>query len=174
MTVATDYAGDVARVAERAQRLSLERFCFPHPLPGPYYVLERGGWFSALVKRGADSLEFTIPATNKVEAQHMASTIAHRILATDRINDAGVYLMRCESFVKVGRAKKIGRRLEALTTASPFDVDLLAVLSGQPHHEQTFHMALHAHRHHGEWFRSCAETFEIIARCMRELRSSVA
>ena len=72
-----------------------------------------------------------------------------------------VYVIGCESYVKIGIATDIKRRMRNLTTANPFDLVLL-LYRGVPTSEAAWverdiHARLSGFRHRGEWFTAPIE-----------------
>lgn len=70
---------------------------------------------------------------------------------------AGVYFVKCCNFIKIGCSLDVNQRLQTLTYAMPFELQLLAVLPVIAEDVTRIEAQLHrqfAHlRHRGEWFR---------------------
>ena len=62
-----------------------------------------------------------------------------------------------EGPVKFGRAENVNARLAALSTASPYPLNLVAELDAPDEAERQFHWLLRDHRLNGEWFIWCPE-----------------
>lgn len=73
-----------------------------------------------------------------------------------------VYLLKCQTFYKVGFSQNINNRIESLQSGNPFDITLVdSFKSSNPYvDEQNIHKYLKAYRLHGEWFNipSCVIT----------------
>lgn len=67
-----------------------------------------------------------------------------------------------DSVIKFGVAQSPKERLKELQTGSPVMLELLAFCPGRPHHETMIHRRLMGLRHHGEWFRRCDKSMEIV------------
>ena len=88
------------------------------------------------------------------------STRACRIIRSERkeavseTDNSGVYVMKCQGRYKIGVSGCVSKRLEKLNTASPFEVELVAVFP------TSIPYPLEKHLHHnfsmqnvkGEWF----------------------
>lgn len=64
-----------------------------------------------------------------------------------------VYFIRCREFVKIGIAADVHKRLAALRSGCPYELELLGTVEGGRHRERRLHTVLHSEWHHGEWFR---------------------
>jgi hypothetical protein len=79
----------------------------------------------------------------------------------------GVYFVRANDRVKIGKAVNVNNRLSGLQTSSPFNLELVAVAPGGLAEEAAFHAQFAAHRLRGEWFEWCGP----IARLVHSLRT---
>lgn len=70
-----------------------------------------------------------------------------------------VYVIRCQGFVKIGKAAKVESRIATLRIGNPFDLELIAHLTEGDGHalERALHQRFAAHRHRFEWFREEGE-----------------
>ncbi|HEV2557371.1 MAG TPA: GIY-YIG nuclease family protein [Microvirga sp.] len=74
--------------------------------------------------------------------------------AAGRIRDMEfVYFIRCEGFVKIGRAFSPSARLRDFQVGSPFPLELLATEPGDDRREFALHHRFAEYRVRGEWFR---------------------
>jgi hypothetical protein len=64
-----------------------------------------------------------------------------------------VYFIGGGDWVKIGFAKNISRRLEALRTTCPFPLAVLASFPGSEKRERELHNRFSGYRLSGEWFR---------------------
>jgi hypothetical protein len=72
-----------------------------------------------------------------------------------------VYVMECETFIKVGITKNTESRLGTIRACNPYQVDLLLSFavpleSRAVDIEKAIHTALKKHHHNREWFKSSA------------------
>lgn len=65
-------------------------------------------------------------------------------------------------FIKIGKAKSVGRRLATLQTHSPFDLEILAVANWEDRRERALHRYLQDAHVRGEWFRECEAMTRVI------------
>ncbi len=97
------------------------------------------------------------------------------ILTEDRLQHAlahcikhkperSVYVLLCESFIKVGIAWDVDKRVRQLQTAVPFRIVLLRSWTAKNalHQEQELHLLLSRFHHSGEWFKLTAESIQIV------------
>jgi hypothetical protein len=76
-----------------------------------------------------------------------------------------IYLIEAENgFVKIGRAQKVGDRLQATRTHSPLMTRLIAVWPGGLIDEDALHQRYRSQRHHGEWFEPVGEFADFVSR----------
>lgn len=76
---------------------------------------------------------------------------------------AGVYVVRtCPGFVKVGKSIDIAKRFRELQQCTPYPVQFLGLLSGNPDDERHFHGLFQPWRVRGEWFRFEGAVEEVI------------
>ena len=75
-----------------------------------------------------------------------------------------IYAIRAVNtdFVKIGRAKSVGHRLNEIQTHSPFELEVLAVANYGDAAERIIHQYLEAQWERGEWFRLTPETWQVI------------
>ena len=73
-----------------------------------------------------------------------------------------VYFIRCENFVKIGKANDPDARLADLQVGNPIDLELLFSIPGSFRTERKFHQRFAASRHIGEWFRIEGKLMEYI------------
>lgn len=66
-----------------------------------------------------------------------------------------VYVIKCGTYVKIGKAANVKKRLAGIQGFIPFDIELVAVLTDGDGHqlELDLHKRFAEHRHRGEWFR---------------------
>jgi excisionase family DNA binding protein len=66
-----------------------------------------------------------------------------------------VYVVRCQNFVKIGKATNVESRIKSLQAANPLELEVLKVLTeGNGHQlELELHKRFAAQRHRLEWFR---------------------
>jgi hypothetical protein len=65
-------------------------------------------------------------------------------------------------FVKIGRAKSVGRRLKELDTGCPHELHIEAVADWPDGQESAIHAYLDAHCEKFEWFRDSEKTAKVI------------
>ena len=65
---------------------------------------------------------------------------------------AGVYFVRADGRVKIGKANNVDKRLRDLQTSAPHELELLAVARGGLAEEAAYHRRFVQDRLHGEWF----------------------
>ena len=92
--------------------------------------------------------------------------IVYRTLGNTKV--AGVYFLRCDQFVKIGKAGHVKSRLVQLAAMIPYPVELLAVQRVAELHdltrvEHSLHVKFRHLRHRGEWFRFESELVEYVA-----------
>jgi hypothetical protein len=63
-----------------------------------------------------------------------------------------VYFIRCNEFVKIGRAMDVQQRLTELQVGCPDKLELLATIEGGPKEERAFHKLFSDIHVRGEWF----------------------
>lgn len=73
----------------------------------------------------------------------------------------GVYFVRCQEFVKIGRAGHVGNRIRTAQTFIPWPLELVfmkpcATEAEAIEVEALAHAALAPYRHRGEWFMYCS------------------
>ncbi len=73
-----------------------------------------------------------------------------------------VYFLRCGNFVKVGFSATPNVRIGQLKTASPHDLDVVAVLPGTRDQEAAVHSILASVHHRREWFRDGSEVEAVL------------
>jgi excisionase family DNA binding protein len=90
------------------------------------------------------------------------------------IVDCHVYVIRCERYVKIGKAIDIEKRVSALSAANPFDIETVATFTNCDGHrfELELHRIFAEYRHKGEWFRLEGRLMEWIAGKCEVLPSS--
>lgn len=76
---------------------------------------------------------------------------------------AGVYFARAGDAVKIGVSRNVRRRVQMLSTCSPFPIQLLAVMPGGIQDERALHRRFAHLRMNGEWFRPDSELLDFIA-----------
>lgn len=64
-----------------------------------------------------------------------------------------IYVIKCRSFVKIGRAVDVQNRFRDLQSANPFQLSLIAVFFGGAELETAIHKRFRSSRHQDEWFR---------------------
>ncbi|MDP3940647.1 MAG: GIY-YIG nuclease family protein [Deltaproteobacteria bacterium] len=84
-------------------------------------------------------------------------------LARARPRKNVVYFLRCGDFIKIGWSKEFGRRIKALSTSSPYDIELITTIDGSPKLERELHKRFSSHHHRNEWFRLEGELAYYIA-----------
>lgn len=79
-----------------------------------------------------------------------------------------VYLFKCGKFVKIGRTKSLGARLDAMRTGNPYAIGpLFSILTQHPKEvEATLHDFYSAQRRLGEWFELTDEHLNEIERAV--------
>lgn len=65
--------------------------------------------------------------------------------------------------IKIGHSIDLMKRLVSLLTSSPARLFVIGSIPGGRQKEREIHVALHAHRSHGEWFRKTPEVMAIVA-----------
>ncbi len=77
---------------------------------------------------------------------------------------SGVYFALVHDRVKIGCGRNVRVRLRDLQTASPYELDLVAVLktSDLLHEEAKLHRCFARHRVHGEWFELRDDLLEFV------------
>ena len=75
-----------------------------------------------------------------------------------------IYAIRAvgTQFVKIGRAKSVGRRLKELETGCPHELHIEAVAEWPDPQEAAIHMYLSEHCEKYEWFRDSDRTAQVI------------
>ena len=75
-----------------------------------------------------------------------------------------IYAIRAvgSGFIKFGKANSVGKRLNELETASPYELELVAVAKWPDTAERAIHRILEAHNTKREWFRECPESEQVI------------
>lgn len=70
-------------------------------------------------------------------------------------SNCDVYVIKCGTYIKVGKAINVDRRIAGMRTLIPFDIELVAVLTAEDGHllEMDLHKRFAEHRHRGEWFK---------------------
>jgi hypothetical protein len=75
---------------------------------------------------------------------------------------AGVYVFRCNEFIKNGRAGDIAMRFAAILAVNPY-LEFVCRLSIDADDEAVWQLLFAKHRHRGEWFRLYAILEELDA-----------
>lgn len=85
--------------------------------------------------------------------------VLHRCGPIDRmtLTVRGVYLAQCQSFIKIGHAKNISKRMYGISVANPHRVTLLAYIPALDFQdaltiERQLHQRFAADRYRLEWF----------------------
>jgi hypothetical protein len=66
-----------------------------------------------------------------------------------------VYVIRCNEYVKIGKAADTTRRIAALQASNPYPLEVIAIITDGNGHalERELHSRFAGCRHRGEWFR---------------------
>lgn len=75
-----------------------------------------------------------------------------------------VYFLRAGDFVKIGWARDVEKRIKALQTANPHELELLGVIPGCDDVERVIHQRFNALHVRGEWYRAESSLLEFVAR----------
>lgn len=100
--------------------------------------------------------------------QTEALMLYERITRPLRRDCAGVYLVACGRYVKIGRAVSIHQRVQALDNANPEPVRLLGILSWNPEDEGNLLTRMAPHRARGEWFHVTCASLELLLQLLVE------
>ena len=81
---------------------------------------------------------------------------------------SGVYFLKCDQFVKIGRTSHLKSRIVQLRVSIPHEVELVAVQKVESADElgpleRSLHVRFRHLRHHGEWFLYKDEIIDYIA-----------
>ena len=78
-----------------------------------------------------------------------------------------IYFLACDhvkpSLVKIGRSNKVGKRICAIQTQSPVQVELIGLMRAPAETEKHLHWRFAHLRSHGEWFRLTPDLMSYIA-----------
>jgi hypothetical protein len=69
---------------------------------------------------------------------------------------------REQKVVKIGFSNDVTKRIKALQTSSPYELEVFKVMEGNTANEQYFHILFKAERLKGEWFKLTDELFKYI------------
>lgn len=66
-----------------------------------------------------------------------------------------VYVIKCGTHIKIGKAKNTSKRIASLQAANPDEIEVIAILTEGDGHklERQLHKRFAEHRHRGEWFK---------------------
>lgn len=66
-----------------------------------------------------------------------------------------VYVIRCNEFVKIGKAADTTKRIATLQASNPYPLEVVAIITHGNGHplERELHSRFAEFRHRGEWFR---------------------
>lgn len=64
-----------------------------------------------------------------------------------------LYFIRCNEFIKIGRANDVNQRLSQLSAANPYPVELIKEMKNQGYREKEMHEKFKDKLHSGEWFK---------------------
>jgi len=70
------------------------------------------------------------------------------------------YIIKCQDYYKIGRARNVNRRLDTLQIGNPILLELIRVIPGG-HYESRLHLIFRHKRIRGEWFKLTAEDLKI-------------
>lgn len=91
--------------------------------------------------------------------------------------NAHVYFFQQAAYVKIGWSTKWRKRLIAIQTATPHEMNVLAVYRGGPTMERNLHARFAQHRAKLEWFHFCDEIRDFIAdnqpKCVKDAKNSL-
>lgn len=73
-----------------------------------------------------------------------------------------IYFVRCGKFIKIGTSSDPAYRLDALSTASPYELTLIGHIPGSMVAELALHDLLRRHHVKGEWFRANAALMRVV------------
>lgn len=84
------------------------------------------------------------------------------------VDDAGVYFIECDGFIKIGYAGIANARWDAIRVCNPHTSTPLGLIHERDDVaakalEASIHAELAAFRHKGEWFIDCPEVRRLIA-----------
>lgn len=105
---------------------------------------ERGGreaWISYLIDR-------TVP-------KDLALAVPRRVV---------YFVSNGPKFIKIGTTENLALRINALRTASPFNIEIVATLGGGIELERKLHARFARLRHRGEWFRRVGDLAKLLER----------
>lgn len=129
-------------------------------------------WAARQLPRTQVGRAVLLPSANVIAAYGGDDDESIRRRASVRANAytarAGVYVVLCDRFVKIGRATHLERRLAGLQYANPHPIELQLFLPTETiadaiHLERDLHERFTHQRHGGEWFHDCAEIRAFIA-----------
>jgi excisionase family DNA binding protein len=135
----------------------------------PEQLAERWGCSARIVKdliRNGELPAFYIGTVPRVRAEDVAAfeEKGESLALPQNRRPVSVYVVRCESFIKIGKAMDTDFRLSYLQAANPFDLEVIAILKGDGNKlERELHKRFAAHRHRGEWFRLSPELHKWIS-----------
>lgn len=78
-------------------------------------------------------------------------------------NNGFVYFVKADVTIKIGYAKDVYKRLKALQTANPIQLELIGYIPGNKEKESSLHALFDDYRLSGEWFKYSDEIREYIA-----------
>jgi hypothetical protein len=81
-------------------------------------------------------------------------------------NGRQLYFIKCNDWIKVGRADNPSKRLKELQVGNPYILELRMVLDNAGRYEFLFHRELSNIEHNGEWFKITNESRIIIKKTM--------
>lgn len=77
-----------------------------------------------------------------------------------------IYFIQAGDFIKIGRSMSNGlcARINAMVTGCPFEMEVLEYIKGDSILERQLHKKFSFCHYRGEWFKSCPELLNFIAK----------
>jgi len=119
-----------------------------------------------------ERLELTAQVTSEYLTRWKAQDDAERQIDPTR---CGIYFIRCQQFIKIGKTTNVDRRLAAHQMSTPFDLEVIGfipcVSADLDQMEGAHHRRFKRFHHRGEWFRAAPTLLEFIAQLPKVVRS---
>jgi hypothetical protein len=105
----------------------------------------------------------SLPGVGVDPVQAFEIITGRRLRFTELDDCIFTYVMKCESFLKIGRCNHLLRRVKSVQVGSPFEVNLIGFIVGDS--ERRTHVTLinnGVRRVRGEWFEDTPRAREIL------------
>jgi hypothetical protein len=81
---------------------------------------------------------------------------AKRANVIGKINkyESKVYFIKCNEYIKIGKADNLPKRLKQLQTSNPYELSIIGAISGNLDIEKEAHSNFKHLHHKGEWFKN--------------------